>query len=98
MKSTRRAKSGATTDVVAEILALEAEYARKSDLEFESRPGPPASEAAIAAAETARSRRFPASYRAFLAKYDGWENVDFGMMLYSTSDFVETSTAEPLGM
>jgi tetratricopeptide (TPR) repeat protein len=72
--------------VVAQILALEGEAAKLSGSdEVDSVPGPPASEAAIAAAEAARGVAFPSEYRAFLRAHDGWRNFAWGTSLVSTA-------------
>ncbi len=66
------------TELIAEILQLEAEAAKKSDLDMDSVPGPPASEGQIAAAEHSRGRAFPARYREFLKLHDGWQHSSGG--------------------
>lgn len=73
-------------EVIGEILALESEDAKRMDFDLDSVPGPPATEAQIAAAEQSRGRAFPARYREFLKLHDGWKSFAWGMSLYSTAE------------
>ena len=68
------------------VLAMEAEEAARQGEETDSRPRPPASADAIAAAEAVRGRAFPESYRAFLRSFDGWDYFEWGLSLFGTAE------------
>ncbi|HEY0255679.1 MAG TPA: SMI1/KNR4 family protein, partial [Kofleriaceae bacterium] len=67
--------------LITAILALEKAAADKERGTVDSLPGPPATEAKIAAAEKSRGRKFHRSYREFLKLHDGWKDFRWGMQL-----------------
>lgn len=72
--------------IIDDVLAKEREEAERQGDELYSKPHPPATDEAIAAAEQKLERAFPESYRAFLKAANGWEHFAWGVSLFSTDD------------
>lgn len=83
--------------IAKEVLRLEVldgERQGDSPDEITSKPGPPASDKAIAKAEKKRKRTFHPAYRAFLKTFDGWHHFSWGTSLYGTKELSSGSTYE----
>ena len=67
-------------EIIDGIRAAVREIAERDGSDDEPCPPaePPASEAAIAAAQRVRGREFPAHYVAFLREHDGWRGFGLG--------------------
>lgn len=72
--------------LTAILAGLEELARREDDGKAVPRPRPPASAAAVAAAEQARGVSFPEDYRRFLAVHDGWSGFPWGLDLFGTEE------------